>query len=146
MESRFMTPSISTTLEAFRNELAAQVRSNIFVGAPDDDEPGLYVFPIHHDISSMRPPPNAPAERSRRPGYSLECLMLAAPGEDFEMIDQGATFLHEHPILEIDGTIARLTVSDEVPGETAGIFLAAGISYRLYIRFRIRVEPTRPSA
>lgn len=142
-----MTPSISTTLETLRSELASRTQSSVFIGAPDDHEPGLYVFPLHHGISpALRPFASAPAARARRPGYSLECLMLAAPGGDLGVIDKAASFLHEHPVLEVDSTVAQLIVSDDSPSETASVFLAAAISYRLYIRFRIRVEPAPAGA
>ena len=72
--------------------------------------------------------------------------MLAQPADDFDIIDEGAAFIHQHPILEIDGGTARLIVSDESPNETASIFLAAGISYRLHIRFGIHVEPDPPGS
>lgn len=138
-------PSISTTLETLRTALAERVNSKVVIGAPEVNEPGLYVFPIHHGIS---PAPRSlrlqPETRPRRPGFSLECLMLAQPGDDFDIIDEAAAFIHQHPILEIDGGTARLIVSDESPNETATIFLAAGISYRLHIRFAIHVEPDPP--
>lgn len=140
-----MMPSIATTLETLRTDLAESLNSKVFIGAPDDDEPGLYVFPIHHGISSaLRALEPRPETQPRRPGFSLECLMLAQPGDDFDVIDEGVAFIHEHPVLEMDGATARLIVSDESPDEAASIFLAAGISYRLHIRFRISVEPDPP--
>jgi len=142
-----MTPLISITLETLRTDLAAAASSKVFVGAPDTAEPGLYIFPIYHGISpALRSVGNVPETSVRRPGFSLECLMLAEPGEDFDIIDEGATFIQQHPILEIEGATARLIVSDQSPDEAANIFLAAGISYRLYICFRIRVEPDPPGS
>lgn len=138
-------PSISTTLETLRTALAERVNSKVFIGAPEVNEPGLYVFPIHHGISpALRSVRFQPETRPRRPRFSLECLMLAEPVGDFDIIDEGASFIHQHPILEIDGGTARLIGSAEPPGETANVFLAAGISYRLHIRFGIHVEPDQP--
>src|SRR6056297_1461588 len=142
-----MPPSISTTLETLRASLAANSSSNVFIGAPDPAEPGLYVFPIYHGISpALRSIPTGPATHPRRPGFSLECLLLAEPGGDFDAIDEGASFIQMHPILDIDGATARLIVSDQSPDEAANIFLAAGIPYRLYIHFRIRIEPAPPGS
>ena len=140
-----MTPSISATLETLRASLAAKTSAKVFIGAPNQAEPGLYVFPIYHGISpALRSIPNSPEMHPRRPGFSLECLLLAEPDGDFDVIDEGASFIQMHPILDIDGATARLIVSDQSPDEAANIFLAAGIPYRLYISFRIRVEPAPP--
>jgi len=135
-----MQPSIVSVLDSIHAEVDSRIEAEVFLGAPDDTSPGVYIVPIqyieshtHHIVSSNR------SDDRSAPGYTITCMMVACPANNYAAIDSGIKYLHDHPVLEAGNETIRLTPSFPSLDELTQIFVSAGISLRLSVMFEVRV-------
>lgn len=134
-----MKPSIADVLKTIRNQMTSITNLDVFVGAPDSSTSGIYLFPFHFQEMSgfrNRPTRSAPAVQSRE--LAIRCLLIANPPGNLEVLGHGLDYLHDHPIMELENEVIRISISNMQAEDLTQIFLASGMIYRLAVGFDVQ--------
>lgn len=109
------------------------------LGTPLENQPGLYIFSYQFaEDASLRVPPSKGTRVTPARSYTLRCLLMTNPAEDYAALDEGRKCLKDRPVITLqDKTInAMLTLLST--DELTQIFSSAGVTLRLAIAFELR--------
>ncbi len=133
-----MQPSIESVLESIRAQVASCVEVEVFLGMPDDTNPGVYIVPIRYiETTAFRNFPSSRSDERSAPGYEIACMMVACPANDYAAIGSGIKCLQDHPVLETGNETIQFSISALSLEELTQLFVSMGISLRLSAIFDV---------
>ncbi|MCU7810571.1 MAG: hypothetical protein KZQ77_04955 [Candidatus Thiodiazotropha sp. (ex Notomyrtea botanica)] len=134
-----MTVSISNVIEIVRTAIASCTDTNVALGAPVESKPGLYLYAYRlSETPFLRN-----TEATNNQSYSLHCLLLPHPPNNYGVLDDGLRCLKEQPILDADEEAVMITVSSLTTEELTQIFRSAAVAHRLAIPFELKWTVSR---
>lgn len=128
--------ALSIQLAVLRDMLRAETGQAVFIGRPDEDVPGLYLWPwklsVQSNLSNMPPIRQRDFLRTKRPEFPLQLGVLVLPmaASEIESCDAlAAAFraMNDHPVLVADDTRGQVRMDAMSTDELATVFTAAGL-------------------
>ena len=129
--------TLASALSALCAMLRAQTGAPVILGRPDQRVPGIYVWPWNLDrslSSAAAPTPLATAldgpTTSANTSQNIHFLLFASPtltADGLSKLDGARQAIFDHPILNVDGTNAKITLSPLDPRDLAILFVAASM-------------------
>ena len=132
-----MKLSIADMLESIRGLVALNVGVDVFLGAPDDSVPGMYIFPFH--LEEAQEPINRTGNARQRQ-YVIRCMLMTSPSTDFETLGQGLECIQDNPVVESSKGKFQVTMSNASTKDQARVFAGSGIVRRLAVIFEVRMS------
>lgn len=128
--------AISIQLAALRDMLRSETGQAVFIGRPDEDMPGLYLWPwklsVQSSLSNMPPIRQRDFLRTKKPELPLQIRVLVLPmaASGIESCDALAAALramNDHPILVAADTRGQVRMDAMPTDELTTVFTAAGL-------------------
>ena len=128
--------AISIQLTALRDMLRTETGQAVFIGRPDRDVPGLYLWPWKLDLqvsqSNMPPVRQRDFLRAKKPEFPLQIRVLVLPmvASEIERCDSVAAALraiNDHPVLVAADMRGQVRIDAMSTADLAAIFTAAGL-------------------
>ncbi|NQU49702.1 MAG: hypothetical protein HQ519_13710 [Planctomycetes bacterium] len=135
-----MKPSIANTLDSIKALISKSVDVEVFLGAPDDSVPGVYVFPFHlSEVAIARRRSLDRQGQDHRHQYVIQCMLVVSPSTDFETLGRGLDCLQDNPVVESANGGCQIAMSSASAEDQNRVFSAAGILQRLAVGFEVRM-------
>lgn len=134
-----MKPSIADVLEAIRSQMTSKTNLDVFMGAPDSSTSGIYLYPFHfQEMPAVRNRPTRSALAVQSRELIIRCLLIGNPPGNLEVLSHGLDYLHDHPVMELENEVIRISISNMQAEDLTQIFLASGMIYRLAVGFDVQ--------
>lgn len=134
-----MTVSISNVIEIVRAAIASCTDTNVTLGTPVESKPGLYLFAYRFSEAPFLRNIDATSNHS----YSLHCLLLPHPPNNYGVLDDGLRCLKDQPILDHDEGAVEIAVCSLTTEELTQVFRSAAVTHRLAIPFELKWTVSR---
>ncbi|MBK8179463.1 MAG: hypothetical protein IPK67_11380 [Planctomycetes bacterium] len=134
-------------LVALCEVLRAKTRLEVFVGRPDEEVPGVHVWAwgLFEDVNvrNFRRPVASDADGTDNAGASpvLRVLVLVRPAHTLEGLARLCAVrevLLAMPILDVDGSRVRVTISSMEVDQLSRLFTAAALPLSLCLSVELR--------
>lgn len=144
--------TLAASLTALCDLLRTNTGAEVFLGEPDDESPGIYVWPWRiEDQPRARNLPGVGAP-TLRPGATVRLLILVRPAlsvEGLSRLDAARAAIDANPVIDLPGTRIGIMFERIGDDDLARVFLAASIPLTICVAARLTAvdsqgEPTAP--
>lgn len=127
--------TLASALTALCDMLRAQTGAEVVLGLPDDEVPGIYVWPwrLEEDSRSRNAPPRINPAGARGPAPSatkVHFLVLVRPAltvDGLSQLDKARQAILDQPILALAGENVHIALSPLAVDQLTALFTAASL-------------------
>jgi hypothetical protein len=138
---------LTSALAAICDMLGTQTAAEVFLGLPDNNAPGIYVWPwrLGQNVVSKNAPPVRTTPPDIRPpvasDVTIHFLVLVKPAltaDGLSKLDAARQAILDHPILNVDGKDTELLITSLSHPDLAALFTAASLPLTICLSATLR--------
>lgn len=140
--------ALSVQLAALQDMLRTETCRAVFIGRPDKDVQGLYLWPwkldVQANLSNIPPVRQREFLRTKKPERLLQIRFLVLPVAESEIescdaLAAALKIITDHPILVADKTRGQLRNEAMSSDELTAVFAAAGLPLKLCLTCTLEI-------